>query len=177
MIDLIGENMNQRSFKKIVTALSVFTLSCFLVIAAMCICSCDKIGMNVSDVEKAATNAYFSEVTSLSRDLTSSLADFQADVKEKNIDAMKDKLEKTQSIIDDFNKLDVPQNCEDVQKDYLDGFIQLQNALSNYVQIYSDFINGTIDNSVLQERVAEVQKSYNEGLALLRQADKLASEK
>lgn len=160
--------------KKISVALAIITIS----IATICLCSCNAFSsLNPADIEKTQTTAYFAEVNTIVKQFSSKLSDFQTDVKEKNVDAMQNKLKDTQSLIDQFSKLDTPPNCEDVQKNYTDAFVQLQQALSDYVQIFSDLNSGQIDNSVLNERIANVQKSYTQGIELLHQADKLATEK
>ena len=156
------------------------TLTFFIVVISMLaigLCACNGFGsLNPADIEKAKTTAYFGEVNTVAKEFNSVLTDFQTDVKDKNIEAMQNKLNESQSLIDQFNKIEVPENCSEIQKNYLDAFIQLQQALSDYVNIYSDFVNGQIDNSVLNERVANVQKSYNQGIELLNKADKLAAQ-
>ena len=165
--------MLKANVKKLIIAMCCAT---FCVVA---LAGCGQINKmtDPANAEKAATSVYFAEVNSAVNEFKSTLGDFSADVKEKNVDNMKKKIDESQKLIDQFNKLEVPKNCEDVQKLYLDGFVQMQQALSNYVQIYSDFQSGQIDNNVLNQRVADVQSSYNSGLNLLTQADKLASEK
>lgn len=130
-----------------------------------------------SDMEKAATSAYLAEVNSVVSEFKTTLSDFSTDIKEKNVTNMKNKLEASQKLIDTFNQIEVPQNCTDVQKAYSDGLLQMQQALSDYISIYSSFVNSELDNSVLNERMVSVQKSYDMGLNLLKQADKLAAEK
>lgn len=141
------------------------------------LCACKGFGsLNPADIEKAKTTAYFGEVNTIAKEFNNVLSDFQSDVKDKNVDAMQNKLKESQSLIDQFNKIEVPENCTEIQKNYSDAFLQLQQALSDYVNIYTDFVNGQIDNSVLNERVANVQKSYNQGIELLNKADKMAAE-
>lgn len=165
--------MIKANIKKIVVAV------CCLSLCAVTLAGCSQFGFptSVADAEKAASSAYFAEVNAVVNEFKTTLGDFPSDVKEKNVQNMKDKVDASQKLIDQFNKLDVPKNCEDVQKLYSDGLVQMQQALSNYVQIYSDFTAGQIDNSVLNQRIAEVQSSYNQGISLLTQADQLAATK
>ncbi|MDO5427284.1 MAG: hypothetical protein Q4F54_06665 [Coriobacteriia bacterium] len=165
--------MLKENVKKIVVALSC-TLVCFFMLAG---CSGFGFPASQADAEKAVTSAYFAEVNTLVGEFKTTLGDFPADVKEKKVDSMKEKVDAAQKLIDQFSKLDVPKNCEDVHKLYTDGLVQMQQALSNYVQVYSDFVSGSIDNNVLNQRVADVQTSYNQGIDLLAQADKLAAQK
>lgn len=157
-----------------------------ILVGVVCVLTCAFVlvgcnGKNViptqSDMEKAATSAYLAEVNSVVSEFKGTLSDFSTDIKEKNVANMKDKLEASQKLIDKFNQIDVPQNCNDVQKAYSDGLLQMQQALSDYISVYSSFVNSELDNSVLNERMGSVQKSYDMGLDLLRQADKLAAEK
>ena len=165
--------MVKANAKKIIVAI------CCAALCVFALAGCGQVNnmTNPANAEKAATLTYFAEVNAVVGEFKTTLGDFSADVKDKNVNNMKDKIDASQKLIDQFNKLDVPKNCEDVHKLYLDGLVQMQQALSNYVQIYDDFQSGSIDNNVLNQRVADVQSSYNSGLNLLTQADKLAAEK
>ena len=165
--------MLKKNIKKLIVAI------CCLGVCVFTLAGCSQFGLpaTVADAEKAATSAYFAEVNTVVNEFKTTIGDFSSDVKEKKVDSLKDKVDACDKLVTQFSKLDVPKNCEDVHKLYTDGLVQMQQALSNYVQIYTDFVNGSIDNSVLNQRVADVQSSYNQGLELLSQADKLAAQK
>ena len=165
--------MSKTSIKNILIA-AIIALLC-----AFALCSCKGVSAlnSPENAAKAQSAVYFASVNQIVNDLKAELGDFSTLVKNKDTNAMKEKLDSAQKLIDELKSVDVPQNCEDVQQAYLDGFIQMQQALSNYINIYTDFINGSIDNSVLNTRVADVQKSYNQGLELLSKADLLAAQK
>lgn len=171
--------MNKKLENKLFSIAGALLVCVVAFIGIVSLTSCDKLGIGLSaaDIEKANTTSYFAELNSIAKDFDTALTDFQADVKDKNIDAMKEKVDKAQKLIDKLDKLEVPQNCEDVQKAYLDGFIQMQGALSNYVSVYSDYLGGEYDPNVLSEQITNLKHSYEQGTAMIKQADKLAAEK
>lgn len=175
---LIGENMSQNIKNKLVLVLLILATSVLGFGAVIMLSGCNNFNPLAANgnAQKAENSAYFAQVNSISSDFKNILSDFSTCVKDKNVDEMKNKVENAQKAIDDFNKIDTPKSCKEIQKAYSDGYLQLQQALSDYVTVYSDYINGQMDANVLNERVASVQKSYNEGLELLKKADKLASD-
>ena len=147
-------------------------------LCAFTLCSCGPISnmTNADNAQKTQTAIYYSTLYQITNDLKAELGDFNTLVKNKDTNAMKEKLNNSQKLIDQLKDIDVPQGCEEVQQNYLDAFVQMQEALSNYINVYTDFINGSIDNSVLNTRVADIQKSYTQGLDLLVKADSLAAQ-
>lgn len=164
-------NYSNNFIKK--TIISIGFVVVFAVIA-FALCGCNGVGLTSADKDKAQNQAYMTELNTISHDFGNIINDFQADVKNKNVDSMKNKLEASNKLIDEFNKLEVPEACQSVHKTYGDAFLLLQQSLSNYVQIYSDSINNNFDSNVLNQRVADAQNSYNQGINLLNQADKMA---
>lgn len=164
--------MSKSHIKHLLLALTCVFACAFVLVG----CKANGVIPSAADMEKATTSAYFAEVNSVVGQFKGTLADFPTDVKEKNVTDMKSKLDDTQKLIDKFNQIDVPQNCTDIHKNYSDGLLQMQQALSDYISIYTSFVNGDIDNSVLNQRMANVQKSYSMGIDLLNKADKLAAE-
>ena len=164
--------MSKSHITKIFVSLACVLTCCFFLVG----CNGQNAIPTANDMEKAATSAYFAEVNSVVGEFNGALADFPADVKDKNVTDMKDKLEASQKILDKFNAIEAPQNCTDIHKNYGDGLLQMQQALSDYVAVYSSFVNGELGNDVLNQRVASIQNSYNNGLDLLNKADKQAAE-
>lgn len=162
--------------RKNLTKIAILFCACAVVFVCAG-CSAFSGGNNSSDVEKAARTTYFAQVNNLSKEFNNVLGDFQSNVKNKDVQGMQDKYKESQNLLEEFSKIQVPADCQDVQKAYTDGYLQMQKALSDYIQIYSDFVNAQISNDVLNQRVEGVQKSYDEGLELLKNADKMASEK
>lgn len=165
---------NSRRFLfKLAASLAIGTV---LMIFISLLCGCGVINQNSGDINKVKTQAYMTELNTVTHDFGNIINDFQNDIKEKNLDNMKNKLETSSKLIEEFNKLNPPESCVNVHKTYSDAFSLLQQALSTYVQIYSDFVNKNFDENILNQRIDDAQKTYNQGVELLNKGDKLALE-
>ncbi|MDO5329181.1 MAG: hypothetical protein Q4E88_03685 [Coriobacteriia bacterium] len=161
-----------RMTKKIIAVIA--TCACAFCMFAFVGCGSTSDMMGV--VQNSTPESYYlSSLNSLMSEINNSLDGFNDTVKNKDIDAMKKTLDATQNTIDKINKLDVPENCKDVQAKYLDGLNSMQKCFSDYIQVFTDQKEGKITNEVLAQRVAEIQKSYNSAMNSLKEADKLAS--
>lgn len=169
--------------KELISKISLKFIVVISVIFMACICtfvlsSCDSLDLSksASDMQKASTTSYLAQINSISQDFKNIISDFETDVKNKDIDSMKNKLSEADKLIEDFKSIDAPEPCKDVASAYSDGFMKLQQALSKYVQIYSDINSGSATSDTSQQ-ITEIQNLYNQALEQLRQADKLAAEK
>lgn len=163
---------NKKIIKKILAFTFALTVGC---VALAGLSACQGFGLSQNDINKASSTAYLTEINKITKEFGNTLSDFQNCIKEKDVNGMKDKVDFCQTIIDDFNKVEAPENCKAAQKSYSDAFLQLQQALKDYTQIYKDFSEGTQPSNVLQQRIVKVQESYNQGMELLKKADEEAS--
>lgn len=164
--------MKIRNFK--IAIMSIFIMfGCAFSLTA---CNQAQFSFDPTTIEKAEVSSYLDTLNATVNGFKASLSDFDVNVKDKNIDELKTKLDESQKVIDNLSKTDVPDKCKEINQSYLDGFVQMQQALSNYVQVYSDFVGGSLGKDVLNQRIADVQNSYNSGLTLINKADKLVAE-
>lgn len=129
-----------------------------------------------NDVVKAQTTAYVAQVKEFSSKVNIILENFQTDMKDKNIDGMSDKIDGLDKLMGDFDKLDVPKDCEDVQASYKEGFNNLHAAFKDYYLAYRDYCDKKIKDNELNQKVRNIQHTYDQGVESIKRADeKLAN--
>lgn len=167
-------NIKIKLTKRFLTVVAVAILLTFAVLVS----GCNSLGFNPSptDLEKTAKVAYLAEVNSITGEIKASLSDFSNIVAEQNTSAMESASNKTQEAIDKLSKLNTPDSCKEINQSYIDGYIYLQECLTNYISVFSNSKDKTLESGILNERVANAQNSYNSGVALIQKADKLANE-
>jgi cellobiose-specific phosphotransferase system component IIB len=168
-----GGIMKNFKIKKF-TLICVSFLSC--IVLSCCFSGCSTSTLLSSNNESAQKSVYQSSVNVLSKDINSSLSNFDSYLKKKNIDKVKEAYNNIQSKVDTFNKLTVPDNYNNVHKLYSDAFTQLQAALKDYINVYIDIINKSQTTDVLNTRISSVQAEYSSGIDLLGKADKAIEE-
>lgn len=164
----------KKVFSKILVGIFTF-IFCLIAVCGIAGCQAFNEGFGQNDINKATSTVYLSEISKIGKDYSNALSDFQNCVKDKDVDAMQNKLNDAQKIIDDFNKLEAPENCANIKQLYSDAFLQLQQALSDYVLVYQDLKDKKHDVTTLQQRITTVKQSYDSGIELLKKADVEAS--
>ena len=118
--------------------------------------------------------SYMARVNQRMADLGQVLEEFQVAVGEGDAVAMQASQAKAGRIIDEVKAAKAPSMLEDVKTGYADGLDQLQRALADYVQLYSDAQAGRLDEAAFNSRLAQVQEAYDAGVAALKKADETA---
>ena len=159
------------------TLFIIVVLSVSLVMAfGLSACGKSSAPENSNDKEKQQTSAYMSSLHIFTNEFKNLLNDFQGDIKDKKVDSMKDKLSRTDKAIDEFGHIEVPEQCKEVHQMYTDAFNKLQQALKDYVNLYSEIDDNNYESSQFKTKVEPIKTAYNEGVELLKQADKKSSE-
>lgn len=141
---------------------------CALICCVGLLVGCDQI----SNMTKGNTqeNIYVTSMNAVTKTFYDALDGFQDDVKANNVDGMKAKVNDVQKVIDQAEKLDVPESCKGIQEQYINGFKSLKKCLDDYIQVYSDKTAGKkVDTSA-------IQKNYDAAMSSLKAADKAISE-
>ena len=140
---------------------------CALICCVGLLVGCSEV-QNIVGTSKGNTqeNIYVTSMNAVTKTFYDALDGFQDDVKNKNVDGMKAKVNDVQGVIDSANKLDVPESCKGIQKQYIDGFTSLKKCLEDYVQVYSDQKDGK------QVDTSAIQKNYDAAINNLKAADK-----
>lgn len=128
---------------------------------------------------QAANRQYMSQVNQIMTDLDATLTDFSSAVQAGDVVTMRSALTEASRSIDSLEELSAPEALADIQTAYTEGCTQLETALNDYVQLYTDVENagGSMESGAYQSRLTEIQQSYDEGVQKLANADELAAGK
>lgn len=156
--------------------------------ACACACACALIvvsGCAASDTSEqeaqAANRQYMTSVNQCMDNLADELADFSDAVSRNDVVSMRTQAENAFDVLDELAALQAPEGLLDIQAQYVEGCSKLEQALGDYVALYTEIETATdaqpFDYSSYDARLADIQKLYNDGLAQLEAGDALASGK
>ena len=120
---------------------------------------------------------FMSQVNSYMDDFGKNMETFSEAVAKNDIVAIKMASEKAFKIQDQINSIDAPDDLSDVKQKYCDGIKKVEEALSDYIKLYSDSTTPSFDQTTYNERIEAIQKKYNEGADLLKEGDETAASK
>lgn len=133
------------------------------------------------DDETAKNRQFMASVNQVMVDIQSSLDGFNDAVGAGDVVAMKTQLDNTADCLDALGKIEAPAGLGDIKQDYVDGTTALQNALGDYITLYSEIASATesapFDWNAYGDRVAEINTSYQDGIAKLQAGDEAAASK
>lgn len=133
------------------------------------------------DDETAKNRQFMATVNQVMVDVQSALAGFNDAVGSGDVVAMKTQLDNTADCLETLNKIEAPAGLSDIKQDYVDGTQALQGALSDYVTLYSEISaateNAPFDWSAYSDRVAQINSTYQDGIAKLQAGDEAAASK
>lgn len=135
---------------------------------------------NAEEEAAAANRAYMSQVSRIMDDLTTELEGFGDAVAESNYVTMRTKAEGAAKVIEELDKLEVPDNLKDIHSEYLAGSKDLQEALDGYISLSTTVESATeeqpLDADAYEKDLKEIQEKYDSGIEHLKEADKKATE-
>ncbi len=134
---------------------------------------------NASHENQAKNRQYMSSVNTIMETFDSNMDDFANAVKDGEVLSLTAQLSSVATAVNELKALDVPEDMTDIQASYVKGAEELQTALSKYVELYQDIKvpeGGSFDYATYNDRLAEIQKHYSDGLAALQDADTKATE-
>jgi hypothetical protein len=109
-------------------------------------------------------------------DLSTRLDSFVDAVSREDLVSMKIQAESAYEVLDQMINLEAPSDLSEVKDNYDNGIVKLKEALSNYINIYSELESSDLDKSAYDEQIAAVQTLYTEGIDAIKQADQKAQE-
>ncbi len=121
--------------------------------------------------------SFMSQVNSYMDEFSKNMESFSEAVAKNDIVAIKMASEKAFKIFDEVNSIDAPDDLSDVKQKYCDGIKKVEEALSDYIKLFSDSSAPGFENATYNERIDAIQKKYNEGADLLKQGDETAASK
>lgn len=147
-----------------------------LVLACGLLAGCANQAMNAAASEQQAKRAYMSQVNEIMMQLDDSLGLFVDAVSRADIVNMHTQAENAYQALDKLDALDAPDALIDVQEKYQDGTAKLRQSLDDYIALYTEMSGDTLDMATYDKRIADIQKLYDEGVALMEEGDKAAAD-
>ncbi len=130
--------------------------------------------------EATQARQYMSNVNQTMVDLSNKLNDFNDAVADTDVVKMHTEADSAFKVLDSLSSLDAPEGYDEVKDGYVSGCDLLKDALNGYIDLYTDISSTTdgrsIDDSTYTERLSEIQKQYDDGVAKLQEADEKATE-
>lgn len=153
------------------------TLACCTVLAGAALTGCQSPNTGATD-QQQANRTYMTQVNQTMEDLNTRLADFDEAVTRGDAVTMRTQADNAFEAIDDLSAIDTPDAMKDLQQNYVDGCDKLKEALSGYVDLYTEIDSATdehpFDYGTYDDRLKAVQDAYNEGIDKLKAADEEA---
>lgn len=134
-----------------------------------------------SDEEKPVTaGEYMTSVAKSSKQLSASLQEFAAAVSDNDVSAVQAKADAAYDALAQLEALEAPDELNEVKGKYDEASQSLKDAMKDYVALYLEIENAPegspYDFSNYAAQIESIQKAYDNGLNLLEEADKMASE-
>lgn len=149
-------------------------VSALLVMAAGMFAGCTGAEQSSTDEHAAENRAFMAQVNQKVSDIDVVLDDFQAAVGTKDVVAMKASAARASAIVAQVKAAKATDKLSPVKDGYVSGLEQLQRALEQYTQLYTDLSAGSIDEAGYAERLRQVQETYDAAIAALNSADEQA---
>ena len=154
----------------------IAALTCVLVIA-LALAGCAPQSNPESDAQKA-NRAYMSQVNETMNDLSTALGAFVDAVSRDDLVNMRSQADNAYKLLDKLTAIEAPEALSDIKQNYVDGTDKLKQALDSYITLYSETKSSeSVDRAAFAKSVADIQKVYDEGIALLEKGDKAAADK
>ncbi|MEE0705012.1 MAG: hypothetical protein UCH28_01355 [Adlercreutzia sp.] len=152
----------------------LIALACGAALLAGALTGCLQQNAGVSDSQKA-NRTYMTQVNQAMEDLNSRLQSFDDAVSRGDAVTMRTQADNAYEAIDALSAIDTPEAMKGLQQNYVDGCTALKEALSAYVDLYTEVESATeehpFDYGTYDERIKAIQDKYNEGIQKLKDAD------
>lgn len=134
-----------------------------------------------SEEERPPTaGEYMTSVAKVSAQLSGSLAEFATAVSDNDVSAVQAKADAAYEVLKQMESLEAPDELKSVKGKYDEATQSLKDAMKDYVALYLEIENAPegsqYDFTNYAAQIESIQKSYDNGLNLLEEADKMASE-
>ena len=147
--------------------------------------ACAAVGCAAQDTEvqnaQAANRQYMTQVNQQMEDLSANLSLFAEAVSRNDVVSMRTQADSAFKVIDKLAVIEAPEALADVQAEYADGCAKLEEALNDYIALYTEIETATeeqpFDYDSYDSRIASIQKLYDAGVAQLKAGDALAAGK
>ena len=162
--------MNRSLIARICGIVCVVALSCGL------LAGCAGRAVNNATEEQQANRAYMSQINQLMDELNGQLDSFVSAVSRGDVVNMRTQADNAYKTLDSLAELEAPEALADIKTKYVDGTVKLRQAMDAYIELYSEVAGASeMSRESYDERIAEIQALYDEGVDLLQKADESAA--
>lgn len=127
-----------------------------------------------------ANSKYMAQVNQIVDELGTKLDSFEDAVSRDDVVSMRTQADGAFAALDKLNELQAPDDLKEIQEYYSDGCSSLKDALSAYIDLYTEVQSATeqqpFDYSTYDERLAQTQEAYNTGIETLKNGDQKVTE-
>lgn len=163
-----------------------FVAKCAGVLCAGALCAslvagCGSTTVSTVTEEQQANRDYMAQVNQKMESLGDDLDKFSDAVARQDIISMRTQAENAFKELDALAAVEAPEALADVHESYVSGVKNLREALSDYIDLYTEIQSATeqtpFDWSTYDQRVAAIQELYSDGLTALAHGDEVAAGK
>lgn len=161
--------------RNIIMKLGAFV--CVVALACGMLSGCANTAANNATSAQQANRAYMSQVNEIMEQLNSGLDSFVDAVSRGDIVNMRTQADNAYKALDKLGELEAPENLSDVQEKYVEGADKLRGALDAYISLYTEMNGASFDKATYDDRIAQIQKLYDDGVKLMQEGDEAAAGK
>ncbi len=158
-------------------AAKIGALACAIVLSIGVLAGCANSAMNAATSEQQANRTYMSQVNEIMEELQEGLGSFVDAVSRGDVVNMRTQADNAYQALDKLAALEAPEALGDIQEKYEDGTAKLREALDGYVTLYTEMSGASFDMATYDDRIAKIQKLYDEGVKLMKEGDEAAAGK
>lgn len=160
--------------------LTALVASAVALVASLCLLT-GCMDLTSEGVEEQNNNRqYMTRVNTCMEDLGLKLDAFNDAASRGDLVSMRTQADKAFKELDTLKAIETPEELQEVQDDYVKGCESLRDALNAYIDLYTEIDSATdehpFDYATYDERIAEIQKTYDDGISALEAADSRAAE-
>lgn len=158
-----------------------FIAAAFACSLALTGCSQQLAQQSSAEEESGPTSrSFMADMNEAADDLSEKMQAFTDAVAREDLVSMKVQADAAFAVIDQMGQIEAPDEVSDLKQRYVDGCTQLKEALSGYIDLYSEIDAATTRNPFdydgYADRLAQIQSQYDAGVQALEDADKAATE-
>lgn len=155
--------------------IQVLVMTCLVAFAAFGLIGCGTNAQNNNE-EQLKNREFMSQINEAISRVNDGLSGFSEAMSQEDIVSMKHQVEEAAKAVEDLDKIEAPEGLGDIKTGYLDGCKKLQEALEQYLTLYTDISNETLDANTYDTRLGDIKKLYEGGIKDLQAADEKATE-
>ena len=145
-----------------------------LIVASLCLFAIAGCAPGEQEYDPAEDRAYMSRANTTMMQLNADLEQFTEAVAAEDVVTMEKAASAAYRDMDAFKSITPPDAMKDIHAEYCAGCDDLKSALQAYIDLYKSAPDSDVKE--INASIAEIQATYDSGIAHLQKADKMVSE-